>query len=159
MTCVIPLFFAQCYISSVMGIRTGYRRMSAYLAAPLALLASAVVALAFAIVCAFTLNFVLGKLFRNNDALGYAITAFFLAAPGSALLAFVFCFSVFINWHHAASWRAPTFAFALGAILVWIWAHDFGGIGLVWYVPGVLAWLVSCWFLHKSESVQPHHVL
>jgi len=158
-TCAIPLFFAGCYISSVMSIRTGYRRIPVYLAMPLAVLASAGVALTLALVGAYTLNFLLGKLLQNEDALGYAITSFFLAAPGIALLTFVFCFSVFINWHHATSWRAPTFAFALGAILIWTWAHDFGGIGFAWYVPGTLAWLISCWFLHKGKGVQHQHVL
>ena len=77
MTRVVPLFSAQCYISSVMKIKGVYRRMPAYLTAPLALVASAAVALAFALVGAYTLNFLLGKLLQNQDALGYAITAFF----------------------------------------------------------------------------------
>ncbi|MGA8212392.1 MAG: hypothetical protein WB799_02280 [Candidatus Sulfotelmatobacter sp.] len=142
-----------------MKIKGVYRRMPAYLAAPLALVASAAVALAFALVGAYTLNFLLGKLLQNQDALGYAITAFFLAAPGVALLTFVFCFSVFMNWHRTTTWRTPTFAFALGAIMVWTWARDFGGIGLIWYAPGVLAWLLSSWFLHKRESVKPRYVV
>jgi hypothetical protein len=133
--------------------------MPAYVAVPLALLASAAVALAFAVVGAYTLNFLLGKLFQNQDALGYAITAFFLAAPGFAILAFVFCFSALISWHHTTSWRTPTFALALGAILVWTWARDFGGIGFAWYVPGTVAWLVSCWWLYRKASTHPQHVL
>jgi hypothetical protein len=137
-----------------MSIQSAYRRMPNYFAMPLALLASVVVAFAFALVGAYTLNFLLGKLFQNQDALGYAITAFFLAAPGLALLAFVFCFSVFINWHHATSWLTPTFSLALGSTLVWLWARDFGGIGFAWYVPGTITWLASCWFLHRKSISQ-----
>jgi hypothetical protein len=159
-TSVIPLFLcSRCYISLSMSIQSIYRRMPGYLAVPLALLASGVVALAFALVGAYALNFLFGKLFQNQDALGYAITAFFLAAPGIGLLAFVFCFSVFINWHHATSWLTPTFAFALGTILVWLWARDFGGVGFVWYLPGTTAWLISCWFLHRRSIPHSKHVL
>ncbi len=133
--------------------------MPAYLVVPSALLASAAVALALALVGAYALNFLLGKLLHNQDALGYAITAFFLAAPGIALLAFVFCFSLFINWHHATSWLTPTLAFALGGILVWFWAHDFGGIGFAWYMPGTIAWLLSCCFLRRKAGAHSGHVI
>lgn len=158
---VVPLLFARgATLVSVMSIQSAYRRMPVYFAVPLALLASAVVAFAFALLGAYTLNFLLGKLFQNYDALGYAITAFFLAAPGFALLAFVLCFSVFINWHHATSWLTPTFAFALGTILFWFWDHHFfGGVALVWYVPGTVAWLVRCWLLHRKSISHSTHVL
>jgi len=142
-----------------MSIRSVYRGIPVYLAVPLALLASAIVALALALVGAYTLNFLLGKLLQNQDALGYAITAFFFVAPAIALLVFVFCFSVVVSWHRAASWRAPTFAFALGAILVWVWARDFGGIGFAWYVPGTIAWLLSCWWLHRKASTHLENVI
>jgi hypothetical protein len=133
--------------------------MPVYVAVPLALLASVIAASALALVGAFTLNFILGKLLQNRDALGYAITAFFLFAPGIALLAFVSSFSVFVNWHHAASWQAPTFTFATGAVLVWLWARNFGGVGLVWYMPGTIAWLASCWLLRKKGDPIPEHVV
>jgi len=137
-----------------MSIQSIYRGVPGYLAVPLALLASGVVALAFALVGAYTLIFLFGK-----GDLGYAITAFFLAAPGVALLAFVFCFTVFINQHHTTSWLTPTFAFALGTILVWLWARDFGGVGFVWYLPGTTAWLISCWFLRRRSISHSKHVL
>jgi hypothetical protein len=132
--------------------------MPDYLAVPLALLASAVVALTLAALGAATLNFVLGK-FHGPGDLGDAILAFFCAAPSIAVLAFVSCFSILVNWHSPASWRAPTFAFALGAILVWVWPLDFGGIGFAWYVPGTVAWLVSFWLLRRKVSAHSEHVL
>jgi hypothetical protein len=141
-----------------MSIQSVYRRMPDYRAVPLALLASAVVALTLAALGAVTLDFLLGKFHRPGD-LGDAILAFFFVAPSVAVLAFVSCFSILINWHRATSWRAPTFAFALGAILVWVWAHDFGGIGFAPFVPGTIAWLVSCWFLHRRSSSHSEHVL
>jgi hypothetical protein len=141
-----------------MSIQSVYRRMPDYLAATLALIASAVVALTLAALGAASLVFLLGKFHRPGD-LGDGILAVFFAAPSIAVLAFVFCFSILINWHHATSWRAPTFAFALGAILVWVWARDFGGIGFAWYVPGTIAWLVSCWFLRRKLNTYSKHVI
>ena len=132
--------------------------MPDYLAVPLVLLASAVVALPLAALGAATRLFLLGK-FHGPGDLGDGILVAFLAAPSIAVLGFVSCFSILINWHHATSWRTPTFAFAFGAILVWVWAHDFGGIGFAWYVPGTFAWLLSCWFLHKNASAHSEHVI
>jgi len=132
--------------------------MPAYLAVPSALLASVVAALALAALGAMAVDSLLDK-FHGRADLGDAFFAFFHAAPAIAVLAFVFCFSILANWHHPTSWRAPTFAFALGAILVWVWAHDFGGIGFAWYVPGTFAWLLSCWFLHRSAGAHPEHVI
>ena len=132
--------------------------MPDYVAAPLALAASAVVALTLAVLGAVTLVFLLGR-FNGPGDLGDAILAWFRAAPSISVLAFVPCFSILINWHHATSWRTPTFAFALSAILVWVWARDFGGIGLVWYLPGAIAWLVSCWLLRRKLNAHSEHVI
>jgi hypothetical protein len=132
--------------------------MPVYLAVPLVLLASAVVALTLAAFGAVALDFLIGK-FHRPGHLGDAMLVFFFAAPSIAVLAFVFCFSILINWHHATSWRAPTFAFASGAILVWVWAHDFGGIGFPPFVSGTITWLLSCWFLHRNASAHPEHVI
>jgi hypothetical protein len=132
--------------------------MPDYLAVPLALLASGVVALTLAALGAATLYFLLGRFHRTDD-LDDAILAVFFLAPSIAVLAFVSCFSILVNWHHATSWRTPTFAFVLGAILVWIWPLDFGGSGLAWYMPGAVAWLVSCWLLHRRPTAHTNHVL
>ena len=132
--------------------------MPVYLAAPLALVASAVVALTLSALGEVTLVFLLGKIHGPGD-LGDAMLAFLGAAPSIAVLAFVSCFSILVNWHHATSWRTPTFAFLLGAILVWVWPLDFGGAGFAWYVPGVIAWLVSCWLLRPKLSSHSDHVI
>jgi hypothetical protein len=142
-----------------MSIQSAYRRMPDYLAAPLVLLTSAIAALALAVLSAFTLTWVLGMVPHKTDDLDDAINAFFFVAPGIALGGFVSCLSILINWHHAASWRTSTFAFTLGAVLIWAWARDFGGIGITWYVPGVVAWLVSCWLLRRKVRVHSQHVL
>jgi hypothetical protein len=141
-----------------MSIQSAYRRMPVYLAIPLVLLVSAVAALTLAVLGGATLVFLLGKIHEPGD-LGDAMLAFFCAAPSIAVLAFVSCFSILVNWHHDPSWRAPTFAFALSAVLVWVWAHDFGGIGFAWYVPGTIAWLVSCWLLRRKLSSPSEHVI
>ena len=141
-----------------MSIQSGYRRIPDYLAVPLALVVSAIMALALAVLGAVVVDSGLDGL-RGSADLGHSFLAFFYAAPGIGLLAFVFCFSVFINWHHATSWLTPTFAFALGTILVWLWARDFGGIGFAWYLPGTIAWLVSCWLLYRKSIPHSEHVL
>ena len=141
-----------------MSIQSVYRRMPVYLAIPLALLVSAVAALTLAVLGEATLVFLLGKIHGPGD-LGDAMLAFFCAAPSIAVLAFVSCFSILVNWHHATSWRTPTFALALGAILVWVWPLDFGGAGFAWYLPGTVAWLVSCWLLRRKVSAHSDHVI
>jgi hypothetical protein len=141
-----------------MSIQSAYRRSPVYLAVPLAVLASAVVALTVADLGAFAPAFLLGKFHPPGD-LGDVIDAFFFAAPSIAVFAFVFCFSILVKWHHATSWRAPTFAFASGAILVWLWAHDFGGMAPAWNIPGTIAWLLSCWLLHRNARAHPPHVI
>jgi hypothetical protein len=143
-----------------MSIQSAYRRIPVYLAIPLVLLVSAVAALTLAVLGEATLVFLLGKIHGPGD-LGDAMLAFFCAAPSIAVLVFVSCFSILVNWHHATSWRTPTFAFILGAILVWVWPLDFGGAGFAWYVPGAVAWLVSCWLFHRRPTPTPHtnHVL
>jgi hypothetical protein len=142
-----------------MSIQSVYRRMPAYLAAPLALVASAGAAFALAVLGEALLDSLLEKLLHRPSDLGLALLLWFCAAPSIAILSFVFCFSILVNWHHAASWRTPTFAFALSAILVWVWTRDFGGIGFAWYVPGTVAWLVASWYLHRKPISHFLHVL
>jgi hypothetical protein len=132
--------------------------MPDYFALPLALLASGVAALVLAALGAATLYFILGRFHRADD-LDDAILAFFFVTPSIAVLAFVFCFSILVNWHHKTSWRTPTFAFALGGTLVWVWPLDPGGIGFPWYAPGIVAWLVSCWILRRKGISSTEHVL
>jgi hypothetical protein len=130
--------------------------MPDHLAVTLALLASCVVALTLAAVGAATLDFLLGKLHQAGD-LADAILAFFLVAPSIAVLGVVSCFAVLMNWHRAISWRAPTFAFTLGVILVWVWGHDW--IGITPVVPGAIAWLVICWLSGRKVSAHTEHVV
>jgi|SRR5271166_904147 len=159
MTRVVPLFLcSRCYISPEMSIRSAYRRMPAYFAVPLALLASAVAAVTLAALGTAALVFLLGRFVRSDD-LDNAIFGFFFVAPSIVVLAFVFSFSILVNWHHETSWRTPTFAFVLGAILVWVWPLGFGGIGFAWYLPGAIAWLTSCWFLQRRSISHSKHVL
>ncbi len=142
-----------------MSIQSAYRRMPGYLAIPLALLVSAVAALAFAILGAALLDSLLEKLLHRPSDLGLALLVWLCAAPSIAVLAFVCCFSILVHWHHSASWRVPTFAFALSAILIWVWPLDFGGAGFAWYMPGTAAWLVSCWLLRRKVSTHSGHVI
>jgi hypothetical protein len=131
--------------------------MPVYVAVPISLLASAVAALALAILGAVVVSYLLDGL-NGRDDLDNAFLAFFYAGPAIALLGFVSCFSILVRWHRATSWRTPTFAFALGAVLVWVWARGFGGIGVAWYVPGAVGWLLSFWFLSRKGAAHTEHV-
>jgi hypothetical protein len=58
------------------------------------------------------------------------------------------------------SWLIPTCPFALGTILVWLWdRHFFGRVYFAWFVPGAVAWLVSCWLLSRKVSAHSRHVI
>jgi ABC-type proline/glycine betaine transport system permease subunit len=156
----IPLFFAlRCYIILRMRIQSYYRRMSDYLAVPLALLASSVLSLALAVLITIPLDFLVEKLLHRENELGISLLVWFCAAPSLAVLVFVSWFSILINWHHATTWRTPTFACALGTILLWLWARDFGGIGLAWYAPGIVTWIVCCLLLRRKGAPSTGHVL
>jgi hypothetical protein len=160
-TSVIPLFScSRCYISLSMSIRSAYRSTPGYLAVPLALLTSAVAAVALATLGTFAKLFFLEKFHRPGAGdLGETILLVFFVTPSIAILGFVICFSILVSWHHSTSWRSPTFAFALGAVLVWVWAHDFGGIGIAPFVPGAVAWLATCWFLRRRSGAHSDRVL
>jgi hypothetical protein len=122
-----------------MSIRSVYRNAPDYVAAPLALLASCLVGRILAALGAATFALLLGRLHHTDD-LDNAIFAFFFVAPGIAILGFVSCFAVLMNWHRPISWRVPTFAFALGMPLVWAWGHDW--LGIVHPGNRCLAWSV-----------------
>ena len=113
MTQCHPLFLcAWCYISLSMSIQSAYRRVPAYFAVPLTLLASAVVALAFGLVSAYTLNFFLGKI-HGPGGLGDAILAFFVVAPkhcGSRLRILIFRLSQLASRNLVANSHVRIFA-------------------------------------------------
>jgi hypothetical protein len=142
-----------------MSIPNSYRGVSDYLAVPFALLASGVLSLALAVLVTIPLDFVVEKLLHRESELGISLLVWFCAAPSLAVLVFVSCFSILINWHHATTWRTPTFAWALGTILLWLWARDFGGVGLAWYAPGIIAWIVCCLLLRRKGISSTGHVL
>jgi O-antigen/teichoic acid export membrane protein len=150
------LFWLQCYISLTMSFRSVYRDAPDYVAAPLALLASSVVGLILAGLGAAAFAFLRGKI-RHTDDLDNTIVAFFFVAPGIAILGFVSCFSVFMNCHRPISWRVPTFTFALGVTLIWVWGRDW--LGVAPFIPGTVAWLGLCWFSSRKVNTRNEHVL
>ena len=132
-----------------------YRDAPDYVAAPLALLVSGLVSLTIAFLGAAALAFLLGKLHQPGD-LGDAIVAFFFVAPRIAIVGLVSCFAVFMSWHRPISWQVPTFAFALGITLVWIWGHDW--LGVAAFIPGTVAWLGMCWVSNGKVNTRNEHV-
>jgi len=98
----------------------------------------------------------LDEVHRSLDLVD-AFLFFYYGASSIAILTFVSCCSMLINWHHPTTWRTPTFAFALGVVLVSVWAQDW--IGILPFVPGAVAWLLSCWFLHRNASTHAQHAI
>jgi O-antigen/teichoic acid export membrane protein len=139
-----------------MSIRSVYRNAPDYVAAPLAVLASGLAALILAALGAAAFAFLVGELHHTDD-LENAIVAFFFVAPGIAILGFVSCFAVLMNWHHPISWRVPTFAFALGVTLIWVWGHDWLGVGP--FIPGTVAWFGLCWVSSRKVNTRNEHVV
>ena len=145
-----------------MSIKSAYRKVPTYFAAPMALLASAVAAVASAALGVLTLDFLLEK-FHAADGPGAGVLIV-CAIPNIAVPAFVSCFSILSNWHHTTSWRTPTFAFVLGAALVGVWAPFRMDVNDFLFAPfvlgtGAVAWIVSCWLLHRKLSANSEHVI
>jgi hypothetical protein len=132
-----------------MSFQTLYRGMSAYLALTVALVSSAVVALTLAALGATMLGFTLGKLHSPGD-LGDGILVI-LTALNIAFPTFVGAFSAMVRWHHRTSPLTPTFAFALGVVLI----RSLGSFSLT-FAPlmlgtGTIVWIICCWLLRKKE--------
>jgi hypothetical protein len=131
--------------------------MPGYVAVSLALGGSALVGLALAALGVFTLDLLLRKL-GGVDGPGAGVLII-CAIPNIAIPAFVSCFSILLNWHHAISWRSPTFAFALGASLFWVWARF--GVTDILFAPvvlgtGAIACVFSCLFLRRKLTSSDH---
>jgi ABC-type Fe3+-siderophore transport system permease subunit len=140
-----------------MSIQSAYRRTPVCFAVLLAVVASAVVASALGALGAFTLVFLLQRLQGPDGPMAAVLLV--CTALNIAIPAFVSCFSVAFNWHHSTSWRAPTFAFALCAILARIW-FPFEIVFAPFVLgTGAIAWLLSCWFLRRKLSADSEHVI
>ena len=133
--------------------------MPEYIAVPLAVLVSCILSLALAVLITISLEFFLGKLLHRENDLGLSLLVWFCATPSLAVLSFISGFSILVNWHHATSWRTPTFAFALGTILVWLYVRGFGGIGFEWYAPATVDWFLCCLILRRKGISSTEHVL
>ena len=141
-----------------MGLAAAYRRMPAYVALPAALVLAALFALILAVVGAIAADTLLDAIHGRAD-LADAFLAFFYVGPSIAVLSFVALFSALANWYLRTSWRAPTFAFLIGASLLWVWLRDFGGIRIAPFLPGAIAWLTSCFLLHRRPAPLFAHAL
>ena len=141
----------------IMSVRGAYLRMPSYSALPAALICSAALAVLSGVIL-----MILASVFHFTDDFVNGLFVAFVAAPSLALFVFVSCFSFAIHWHHPTSWRTPTFAFALGVSLLLSWAHDwlgFNRLGFIAFLPGGVAWLASCWLLHRRRNNFSEHVL
>jgi hypothetical protein len=140
-----------------MSMKSAYRAWPAYLAVPAALICSAALAILSGLIF-----LVLVSMSHVTDDFVDGLFVAFVASPSLALCAFVSCFSFAMRLHHQASWRAPSFAFAFGAALLLLWGHDwlgFNRLGLIAFFPGGVAWLLSCWLLHRKHEAFSEHVL
>ena len=140
-----------------MSIPSAYREIPNYLALPLAFLASGVVAFAFAAVGAQTTGFVLEKL-DGVDGLGAGVLVI-LVFLNIAVSAFIVSASVLTKLHHRSSWPVPAMAFVFCIILIRaLGAFEVQSSPLM-LGTGLLACLLSCWFLRRREVSSAEHVL
>jgi len=140
-----------------MSIQSTYRRMPDYLAVPLAVLGSVVVALALAALGMFTLAFLLNK-FDGPEGPGAGVLVI-LVVLNIAVSAFIAIVSIFINLHHRTSWLTPTLAFALCIVLVRMMGPFDIQFAPFMLGTGMIVWLVSCWFLRRKLSGPPDYVI
>ena len=154
MTNVIPLFVISGATLVLMRIRTSYRRLPGYVAIPLAVLVSLLVALLLAAFSAFSLELVL----RRPATVGTGVLII-LVALNIAISAFVGLVSILVSYHHQTSWRIPTLAFATCIVVVrtmGVFEFPFAPLMLG---TGTVVWLVSCWLLRVKQITSPEHVL
>ncbi|MFZ0295800.1 MAG: hypothetical protein WAL52_19470 [Candidatus Sulfotelmatobacter sp.] len=134
-----------------------YRKIPTYPAGFLAGLLSSALAVGSAAAGVFVLDFILQRV-EGGIGLGGGVLIV-CAVPNIAIPFFVFAFSALINLHHPTSWPTPTLAFALCAILTWVWIPFSVGFAPVVLGTGAIAWFVSCLLLRKNEGKKSEHVI
>lgn len=139
-----------------MSLRGIYRGMPSYLAMPVAVLASATIALALAALGVSSLYILLQRLGSDGtDGPGGGVLLI-LVALNIAVSAFVAIVSTLVNFYRPTSWLTPTVAFAACSVVVGIWAPFRFDVEDMFFAPlvlgtGAIAWLTSCWFLHRRS--------
>jgi len=131
--------------------------MPDYLATPLAVLASTVVALTFAALGVFKLDF-LFKRFNGPDGPGAGVLII-LVAVNIAVPGFIAVASILVNLRRRTSWQTPTIAFASCIVLIRMLGPFDVQFAPFMLCSGALAWVASCWFLRRKEIASPEHVL
>jgi hypothetical protein len=140
-----------------MSIQSAYRRVPTYFAVPLALLASAVVALALSALAVSTLDFLFKK-FDGPEGPGAGVLMI-LIALNIAVSAFIAVVSILVNLHHRTSWPTPTLAFVLCIVLIRIMGPFDVQFAPIMLGTGAIVWLVSCWFLRRKGISSSEHVI
>lgn len=135
-----------------MDIQATYRQMPEYLAIPLAVMASAVVASALGVLGAFAVDFLFTKL-SGFDGPGAGVLLI-VVVLNIAVSAFIATISILVNLHHRSSWRVPTLTF--GSCIVLIRLLGPFDIRFAPFVlgTGAVTCLVSCWFLRGKRIAQ-----
>jgi hypothetical protein len=134
-----------------------YRRTPSVGAVLLAAMTAACVAVVSALLVALPIGYLVLRR-EGEPSIGGSILAL-LAVPNVAIPVFVVVCSLLINLHHRTSWRTPTLAFLVAAVvLIWLLV-PFGiksapvqallGTSLG---TGAVAWLVSVMLLKKGKS-------
>ena len=133
-----------------------YRRIPTFAAVTVA----CVVSMCAAIVTGSLTGYVAGLLFlKPDDPFGVTGIPVLLAILNVAIPVFIAVFTVLVNWHHSASWRIPTLAFALCIGLIRVMGSFEIRFAPFMLTSGAIVWLVSCSLLHRKGKSTPEHVL
>lgn len=139
-----------------MGICRVYRLMPGYYAIPVAVLASALASVILAALGVVFTDFLLNKYHADGPGAGVLVI---LVALNIVVPTFISVVSILINLHHQTSWLTPTLAFVLCVILIRMLGPFDVQFAPFMLSTGLLACLITCWFLRRREVSLPEHVL
>jgi hypothetical protein len=126
-----------------------YRRIPPLPAFVLSTLGAAATAVAITVAGVFAVMKVLDHFGQSGLGAGILVVT---AIPNIILPSFIAALTLLMHLHGSASWRTPTFAFAVGAVSTWMWTGPFGAR----FAPailgtGALAWGISCFVLRRKR--------
>lgn len=134
--------------------------MPRHAAMPLAVVASAVVAVMVSAFAVLILYFVFKGLNPPDTAMDVGdVILLVVIVINIAFMAFIASTSILVNLHHDTTWLTPTLSSALCALLVvWMAVQFDARLAPFTLGGGILTWLISCWLLRPKPATAPENV-